>query len=104
MLFLPKTHFFLVKSGEKPKFRHFFIKYVPLLLNMMSWSQLTKFWSFCRTVGLTTQQILEALEEYDRQDACNVVLFPPDEGEVSDVDSDGEDWGVKDPNHVGKNF
>ena len=45
---------------------------------------------------------MEALEEYDRQDACNVVLFPPDEGEVSDVDSDGEDWGVKDPNHLGK--
>lgn len=55
-----------------------------------------------RTVGLTTAQILSILEEDPPNEPTDIVLVPPDENNtVSDEDSDVEESGPKDPNHIG---
>ncbi|KAK3862761.1 hypothetical protein Pcinc_031408 [Petrolisthes cinctipes] len=54
------------------------------------------------TVGLTTAQILSILEEDPPNEPTDIVLVPPDENNtVSDEDSDVEEGGPKDPNHIG---
>lgn len=56
-----------------------------------------------RAVGLTVAQILSLLEDESPAQATDIVILPPDQGQVvSDEDSDDEDGGPKDPNHVGR--
>ena len=55
-----------------------------------------------RASGLTVSQILSLLEENPPAQPTDIVILPPDEDNaVSDEDSDDEDSGPKDPNHVG---
>ncbi len=62
----------------------------------------------CRKQGLTCDEILGELEvdEMDgRQDGTpDIVLFPPEEDEMTDEDSDYEDEDImeKNPNRLGK--
>jgi hypothetical protein len=59
---------------------------------------------FFRYGGLSVDEIQTMLEENEKQHrACDVLLMPPEEDDLTDEDSD-EDEGIlpKDPDHLGR--
>jgi len=58
---------------------------------------------FFSTRGLNATEIQGMLENMAGDEAADVVLFPPEDDEVTDEDSDEEDDLLpKDPNHLGR--
>lgn len=61
------------------------------------------FFIYFRYVGLTTDEILGHLEEMDSHMKADVVLFPPEDNDITDEDSeDEEELQEKDVNHLGR--